>query len=310
MNCAVLEAYIESQSGLHLENRQIVYNDIEAASFTMRYHHCKVKASPLTENDLKQLNLNMDKDKAIEKTILFLAKAENQDQNFAINDLLLSLGVPRELHVPVFQRLFHSGYIKGGPALSNPIIWITPKGLEYAEELENKYFEEHQEPISPKNTKAASLDVACEILFQMHKNSEFKVLWTKSTYDNKPANLNVAKEVLLQKDIIYQKVSPRGHKTTHLNPEFFNASSYSEANRMLTTSKEKQPGTTINMRDGVAMVNSHSGNISAFNPNNVSHQADAKQNTLQKVIGFILNNIVIIIVGLITAYLVYRFGWN
>jgi hypothetical protein len=96
-------------------------------------------------------------------------------------------------------------------------------------------------------------DNVCEILFQMHKNDNYSVPWIKDTYKGKPKNMDTAKEILIQKGIIYSKT--KGNiKTTYLKPEYFEVASYEEAKKMIDAVKNKHQGDIITTDDGMAMT--------------------------------------------------------
>ena len=83
------------------------------------------------------------------------------------------------------------------------------------------------------------LDETCELVFQMHKQGEnYQVVWTKSTYIDKPADLDVAKELLLKKNIIYTREGTSTIELTILNPRFYEAKSFQQA---ISVSTQQSP---------------------------------------------------------------------
>jgi hypothetical protein len=89
-----------------------------------------------------------------------------------------------------------------------------------------------------------SLDETCELVFQMHKQGDnYQVVWTKSTYIDKPADLDVAKELLLEKNIIYTKEGASPIERTILNPGLHEAKSFRQA-IFLSTQQSQTPVTS------------------------------------------------------------------
>jgi hypothetical protein len=187
----------------------------------------------------------MNKEEGIDIAILHLAKKENYDKDFNLYSLLTKLSIPEDIQEDVFHTMFQLGYIDGPPKISNPIIHVTKKGLHYADELRRKHFLEHNKPLNPNNTQDMLLEDTCEILFQMHKNNEFSHLWSYESYNNKPSNISVAKELLLSKGVLYPKTSLKGHTSTHLNPDFFNTATCKEALDIVAEQNKPKPSLFI-----------------------------------------------------------------
>ncbi|MCC7525333.1 MAG: hypothetical protein IT250_10960 [Chitinophagaceae bacterium] len=186
----------------------------------------------------------MNKVEGIDITILHLAKQENQDKDFDFYSLLTDLSIPADIHKFIFQTMFHRGYISGPPTISNPIVHITKPGLQYADQLKEQYFQKTGLPLDPTNSTNMELDQTCEILFQMHKNDKYSHFWTKSSYNGKPANLSVAKELLLSKRVLYSK-SSSGLTSTHLNSDFYNTQTCKEALDIITEQSKPKPSVHI-----------------------------------------------------------------
>jgi hypothetical protein len=187
----------------------------------------------------------MNKGEGIDIAILHLAKEENKDKNFDIYSLFNDLSIPTDIQKFVFQTMFHRGYVNGPPAFKNPIVHITEKGLDYANELKEKHFQKTGLPINPINPTDMQLEETCEILFQMHKNDSYNHWWTKDSYNNKPSNLSVAKELLISKGVIYEKTSTGGQHSTHLNPDFYNTASCKEALEITAERNKPKPSLVI-----------------------------------------------------------------
>jgi hypothetical protein len=186
----------------------------------------------------------MNKGEGIDIAILHLAKQENQDKDFDFYSLLTDLSIPNDIHKFVFQTMFHRGYITGPPTISNPIVHITKPGLQYADQLKEQYFQKTGLPLDPINSTNMELNQTCEILFQMHKNDKYSHYWTKSSYNDKPSNLSVAKELLLSKGVLYSK-SSRGLTSTHLNPDFYNIQTCKEALDIIKEQSKPKPSVHI-----------------------------------------------------------------
>lgn len=187
----------------------------------------------------------MNKGEGINIVILHLALPENKDKDFDFYALLTQLSVPDDIQKFVFQTMFHRGYIVGPPTIGNPIVHITKKGLEYADQLKSEHFELTGLPLNPINSTNMQLEQTCEILFQMHKNDSYNHWWTKDSYNNKPSNLSVAKELLLSKNIIYSRTSAGGQVSTHLNPDLYNVQTCKEALEIIAEQNKPKPSLII-----------------------------------------------------------------
>lgn len=187
----------------------------------------------------------MNKGEGIAIAILHLAKQENQGKDFDFYSMLTQLSIPSDIQKYVFQTMFNRGYIDGTPTINNPIVHITKKGLQYADELKEKHFQEYNKPLNPTNTQDMPLEETCEILFQMHKNETFSHWWTKESYNNRPSNLSVAKELLLSKGILNSTTSLKGHSSTHLNPDFYNTTTCKEALNIVAEQNKSKPSVLI-----------------------------------------------------------------
>lgn len=179
----------------------------------------------------------MYKDEAAQKVILHLALPENLEKEFEFYKLLQQLGIPKDLGKSTFNTLFYNHHIDGPPTIKDPVIHITDKGKEYAKEIEETYFQTHGTPLNPLNTTKMSLEQTCELLYQMHKNNGFEIIWTKNTYDNQPDNLSTAREVMLKQGIIFPKSSTGKTMITLLNPDLFDIDSYKNALHILVDKK-------------------------------------------------------------------------
>jgi hypothetical protein len=202
----------------------------------------------------------MNKDEGIDITILHLAQPENHDKDLDFYYLLTQLSIPNVIQKLVFQTMFHRGYIDGPTTISNPIVHVTKKGLEYANELKENYFQEHNTPLNSTKTSDMLLEETCEILFEMHKNESFSHSWSKESYNNRPSNLSVAKDLLLSKGILYSKTSLKGHISTHLNPDFYNTKTCKEALAIIAEQNIPKPSFVIDQR-----ITTHGHNSPASN---------------------------------------------
>lgn len=187
----------------------------------------------------------MNKGEGIDIAILHLAKEENKDKDFDIYSLFNDLSIPTDIQKFVFQTMFHRGYVNGPPAFKNPIVHITGKGIDYANELKEKHFQKTGLPLNPINATDMQLEETCEILFQMHNNDSYNHWWTKDSYNNKPSNLSVAKELLISKGVIYEKTSTGGQYSTHLNPDFYNTQTCKEALDIIKEQSKQKPSVHI-----------------------------------------------------------------
>lgn len=187
----------------------------------------------------------MNKGEGINIAILHLALQENKDKDFDFYSLLTKLSVPDDIQKFVFQTMFTRGYINGPPTLSNPVVHITEPGSHYADKLKEQYFKNKGLPLNPTNTFDMQLDQTCEILFQMHKNDSCNHWWSKDSYNNRPSNLSVAKELLISKGVIYEKTSTGGQYSTHLNPDFYNTATCKEALEITAEQNKQKPSLVI-----------------------------------------------------------------
>ncbi len=187
----------------------------------------------------------MNKGEGINIAILHLALQENKDKDFDFYSLLTQLSVPDDIQKFVFQTMFHRGYVVGPPTIGKPIVHLTKKGLEYAEQLKTEYFELTGQPLNPINSTDMQLEQTCEVLFQMHKNDSYNHWWSKDSYNNKPSNLAVAKELLISKGVIYEKTSTGGQHSTHLNPDFYNIATCKEALEITAEQNKPKPSLVI-----------------------------------------------------------------
>ncbi len=81
---------------------------------------------------------------------------------------------------------------------------------------------------------------SCNLIFHMHQNNrDLSVYWTKETYRGKPKNIRAAKDILIQKRIIY--VSPSQPSITRLNLYVLDACSLEEAENILIKQKDSPP---------------------------------------------------------------------
>lgn len=187
----------------------------------------------------------MDKGVGIDKAILHLALQENKGKEFDFYPLLNQLSIPEDIHHFVLNTMFNRGYINGQPSIGSPTIHITDQGLQYVEQLKQNYFLRTGHPLNPNTSTDMPLEQTCETLFQMHKNDTFAHWWTKDSYNDKPANLIVAKELLLSKGVIYSKESASGQTSTHLNPDFYNTETCKESLEQISEQNKPKPSVLI-----------------------------------------------------------------
>jgi len=250
----------------------------------------------------------MNKGEGIDIAILHLAKPENIDKDFDIYALFTQLSIPDDIKKFVFQTMFHRGYIDGPPTIGNPIVHVKKKGLDYADELKEKYFQEHGKPLNPINTPEMTLDETCEILFQMHKNDSFSHWWTKESYNNQPSNLPVAKELLLSKGVLYAKTSNKGHISTHLNPDFYNTKTCKESLDIISEQNKPKPSVLIDKRITTHGANSPASNRDlSFNQTNNPDTPKKKwyqkwvDEFIKNIVQFIVTGFILFLSGLITG---------
>jgi hypothetical protein len=219
----------------------------------------------------------MNKGEGMEIAILHLAKKENNDKEFDFYSMSTQLLIPDEIQKYVFQTLFHSSFINGPATIDNPIIRITEKGLQYAEELKEKYYLNNNKPLNPTNTQEMLIEDSCEILFQMHKNDSYNHLWTKNSYDNNPINLSVAKEILIYNKILFQNTLNNGKVYTNLNPDFYHIATCKEALDINADQKKLQSGLLIDNR-----ITTHGDNSPASHSQLSYNQSNNPETTKTK----------------------------
>lgn len=221
----------------------------------------------------------MDVSEAEIKTLRHLALPENQTKKFDFFLLLQELNVPAEIHQAVLNSLFHHRFIFGESTIGSPTINITSEGLQLVEQKEVIFFKKNKRPLNPINTTSMDIEQTCERLFQMHKNPRYQVIWTKSTYNNEPENLDVAKEKLIAERIIYSK---ERWDETYLNTDLLNVESYKEARVIIIKrNKDERNATIYNVNQAGAVGPNSTANNNVLNQVNYTLPPDTNYELLQ-----------------------------
>lgn len=166
-----------------------------------------------------------------------------------------------------------------------------------------------------------SLQFACDNLFYIHKSNDNSHYWSKSSYTNKPLDLDAAKDLMLHKNILFEQTTKSGQYRTFLNPDITEANSFAEALELL---KEIEKNNTVNFHGPVTNINGdNSGQViqeSSFSNSRTTNKvADTpkkkatitNKTLLSKLLDSRISKILgTIILTLLTAYIVYRLRWN
>jgi hypothetical protein len=194
----------------------------------------------------------MNKMDYVNQVVIHLAKKENRETSFPAYQLFNKLQIPEEKHKIIETNLFLvHGFVSGNPTIGEPIIKITDKGLQYAQELNQKHFEEFGEPLFVDNKLNASIDYTCSLLFEEHKKDpNFRLVWTLLTYQGMPSNLNAARDKMLEEEIL-KDATKANTRVTRLSSEYYGCNNYSEA---FKNSKEKLE---INRMTQIVTTNNH-----------------------------------------------------
>jgi hypothetical protein len=191
---------------------------------------------------------------------------------------------------------------------------ITDFGREQYSQL---YYQYMGQPIGAIVINT-TIKEACEMIFKEHLDKG-SVIWTKELFKLKhPINLNEAKEKMLHEEIIYKTNS--NVQTTMIAHQYEDTKSYEEAKELLRQKKHPsvQNIQNIDKNYGIAAQDSElerlkvSVHLPTEHP--IKNTPTNNQNSLwhiaSKILTWILKHVLQILLALLIAYLIFRFGWS
>ena len=161
----------------------------------------------------------------------------------------------------------------GEPGL-NPIVKITPKGIDVARKIKEQIYTETGVPFG-KQEIDLPLEETSEMIFQLHKNDRHEVNWTMETFgEYHPKNASVAKANLIRKGILFHPNSSNDRKTA-LDSDFINLNSYSDCMKKIEEKeslKNKPSGDSYTIGDVSGQLAIKSEVKDSMNPNKPSEE--------------------------------------
>jgi hypothetical protein len=164
-----------------------------------------------------------------DKILEYLYEQEDQEQYYDTRTIFELLGLDKKLISQVLDLLWYETpkKIDAQAGLNNAQIRLSKAGRQYIED---------RKPIN-----ISSIKNTCELIFQ-HLKEKGKIHWYSGTYNLFPRDANEATKLMERQCVIYTETTGTiPSRTTRLEPDIMEASSYKEALSILENKRKPVP---------------------------------------------------------------------